>query len=221
MTWADVLGCEARQHHNLALQGSGNLQIFIRLIEAMHAHAIGPRDTVVIMWTATAREDRTSGPAQDVLTNNWISVGNIYNQKEYPREWVQRYADGEWYLRRDLSLISAAVSVLRSRGVDIQMTSMLPLGQSEDLYDHHAMPEYLAQVHAGVLDLMRPSMLETVFNGDWATKQPRPHSPWSPEGDPHPTPQEHLEFVQATWPDWRLSQRTLRCVQIAQSQLEW
>jgi len=60
---------------------------------------------------------------------------------------------------------------------------------------------------------LEPNVLDTVFNGDWNTRSPRPsyRVPWQKENyvDNHPTPIEHLEYLQTIMPNIMFSKETL------------
>lgn len=57
-TWADILGKEFSHYENWARGGSGNQFIFHSLIECHKRNQFTKDDTVIVQWTSTYREDR-------------------------------------------------------------------------------------------------------------------------------------------------------------------
>ena len=67
-----------------------------------------------------------------------------------------------------------------------------------------------------ILTTLEPNVLDTVFDGDWNTRSPRPayQVHWQKEiyVDNHPTPNEHLEYLQQIIPNIEFSKKTLEFV---------
>ena len=133
----------------------------------MECHArnvIQPQDTVIIMWTSAAREDRW-------CHGDWLTPGNIYSQHDYPESWVREFADDRWYLMRDLATISATREILEHWGCRWIFTSMMPLTDISENDDHNTNNHReVADLYRSVLGSIRPSVLESVFQGDWASR---------------------------------------------------
>jgi hypothetical protein len=76
--------------------------------------------------------------------------------------------------------------------------------------------DYLLEFYNDILTTLEPNVLDTVFNGDWNTRRPRPtyQVHWQKESyvDNHPTPAEHLEYLQTIIPSIELSNNTLEFV---------
>jgi hypothetical protein len=72
---------------------------------------------------------------------------------------------------------------------------------------------YLLKFYKDILTGLEPNVLDTVFNGDWNTRSPRPsyRVHWQKENyvDNHPTPSEHLEYLQTIMPNIMFSKETL------------
>jgi hypothetical protein len=100
---------------------------------------------------------------------------------------------------------------------------MVPFSSKQS--DSSKMPEidYLLRFYKTTLDAVEPSVLDTVFGGDWNTKQPRPayNVHWQKEKyvDNHPTPSEHLDYLQTVIPDIEISDKTLKFVETANQQV--
>ena len=216
MTWADILACEARQALNLGACGSGNQQIFVKLVECHKQHRFCSDDMVMIMWTNICREDRWAW-------GDWISPGSIYNQDTYDAEWVQKFVDPVGCLKRDLAAISAARALLSHNSVPHVMMSVLPLAQHDmfSLNDTSPEEQLLLSLYADDLACILPSVYEVIFNGDWHSRQPRPTCAWNRPNtpDPHPSPLEHLEYINQVLPAYGISTATVDKVTQAQSAL--
>jgi hypothetical protein len=85
-SYADWLAPGWDEFENLGSGGAGNRYIFQRIGYLISKNFIKSEDTVLVQWSAIAREDR-------VLTGNagWSTAGNIHYQDIYPEEWVKKY----------------------------------------------------------------------------------------------------------------------------------
>lgn len=216
MTWADICGNEAKQYYNLGAQGAGNLQSFIKLMEVDQTFHLTSDDTVMIMWTSVAREDRT-------VNSKWLSLGNIFGQSVYPEEWVKKFADPAWYLKRDLALISATIAFLKSKNIKYHMLQMMPIGGLE--YTSTGIKSSLLDLYANDLKELKPSILEIIYNNDFLspTRKYKPiNTLFDAPGniDSHPTPKEHYEYLKAIFPNWEFSQSTIDMIEDNQRKIK-
>jgi hypothetical protein len=186
-TWADILGQEFDDHQNWGETGAGNLLILCSLMEAIQRESISSNDTVIIMWSSPGREDRW-------VKGNWITPGNIYNQDIYPKDWVDKFADPDGYLIRDLALISSANKVLDSIKCDYHMLSMMPLNivndsersliekikskfnilsgqETKNVKSTIPSTDKVTNLYQDIIDKIKPSVFETVFNNDWYSRK--------------------------------------------------
>lgn len=126
-TWAHVLASEIDnvELYNFARTGSGNLFISLRVAEANVRYKFNENDLVVIMWTSFTREDR-------YVNGEWIGQGNIYNQSLYPESWVKEFADPDFYLIRDFSLLELTKKYLKHLPCTSLMLSAWPLDLMEN-----------------------------------------------------------------------------------------
>lgn len=199
-TWADALGRQFDYFENWGVCGSGNSLIFYSLIECSQRNRIGPDDTVYIMWTNTSREDR-------YVRNRWIEGGNVYwtAGSELPEEYVKKFACERGYLIRDLATITATRHLLEHWGCDWQFMSMVPLtatneqnqlgsnfepGEDKDVRD----------LYRDTLAIIKPSVFETVFGGEWFSGQGIPTDFDPNRRDFHPTPREHVQYLNIIYP---------------------
>lgn len=200
-TWADIVGRQYDAYENWGICGGGNASIFYNLIEANQRHRFdGATDQVMIMWTNTSREDH-------YVVNEWLGLGNIYWNagSEYPKEYVHRFACERGFLIRDLALIAAARDLLQSWNVPFRFFSMVPLNVSnlqtgfgaEREADNHD----VLDLYRTVLDSIAPSVYQTVFDSDWNSRPGIADVHDSARRDFHPTPMEHLEYLNVVAPD--------------------
>jgi hypothetical protein len=208
-TWADILAQEIPVFYNYGRSGAGNLYMYLALIEAHTRHGINQDDLVVMAWTNCAREDR-------YVHNNWRCYGNIFTQEEYDPDWVKKFADLRGYFIRDMAVVQGTKLLLDSIGVDYDFFSMVPL-QLVDQYRPDTMTDIadVESLYSNVLSEIKPSYYDIVFNRNWLSRNPRPKFYFKSKlvKDNHPTPLEHLEYLQKVWPTCSFKPETLDYVQ--------
>ena len=113
-TWADIVLKQAElegfETDNWGMPGSGNLFIAIQIQHAIASGLLKTGDHAFISWSTFAREDR-------LVDGRWILPGNIFNQQSYSQDWVEKYADVEFYTLRDCALINATQLALKNLGI--------------------------------------------------------------------------------------------------------
>ena len=97
---ANILGKDFYEHQNWAESGAGNPFILNSLVECNLRNNILPDDTVGIMWTNVAREDR--------YTDYWY-YGNIYTQDTYDEKFVKNLITNKGLYIRDLHLCTVLI----------------------------------------------------------------------------------------------------------------
>jgi hypothetical protein len=214
-TWADALGQEADYFENWGVCGSGNSLIFYSLVECHQRHTINPNDTIYIMWTNTSREDRYVG-------NKWLEGGNVYWSagSELPKEYVRKFACERGYLIRDLTTIAAAKQLLDHWGCRYQFFSMVPLSasnQQNQLGNNPDDTEYHYQdvinLYQNLLDTIEPSVYETVFGSKWFSGLGILNAYDGRGRDFHPTPVEHVQYLDTVAPELIKQQSTRQWMQ--------
>jgi hypothetical protein len=157
------------------------------------------------MWTNTAREDR-------YVQDHWVTPGNIYWQDTYNKNFVKEFSCERGYLIKDLSLISAAAELLNKWGCNWHFLSMVPMVEHS-----HAVimgPDFesvipklddVAKVYQPTLDQIKPSMFEIIFNKNWNSRTGIQHNG---RRDFHPTPTEHLEYLEKVLPEFVITSQT-------------
>lgn len=216
-TWADIVSKEIKESHNYGRNGAGNFFIYQSLIEAILKHKISEDDLVMIMFSNVTREDRFT------KKRGWITPGNLYFQNEYDEKFVQKYMCDHGYLMRDLNLVNGCALALDSIGCDYKLMSMVPFDSKQSDGIKMSEIDYILKFYYKTLDAVEPSVLDTIFNGDWNTRPSRPmyHVSWQKEKyvDNHPTPSEHLEYLRAIIPDTEFNVSTLQFVEKSNQQV--
>lgn len=188
-TWADILGCEFDHYENWGLGGGGNHFIFNSLVECLIKNKMTHNDYIVVMWSSMLREDR-------YVNNQWLPLGNIFNSPVYDSDFIKKYADPKGYFLRDLAFIHAAAKILDYYKVPYIFTSMIPLNKLDELsVDLINDSDDIINAYQKTINLVRPSVYETIFNFDWAS---RPlFSSTTVAG------KKYLEVAGAEWPDFK------------------
>ena len=200
-TWADYIGRGHDHFENWGLCGAGNGYIFNSIIECNQRNHIGPDDLVLIMWTNTSREDRYVG-------DRWLEGGNVYWGTELGQDYVRRFACERGYLIRDLAYIAAVKQLLTQWGCQWRWFTMAPFDRSNSdnaLGENPALPDQSTQdvldLYSSVLEHMQCSVLEKIFHGSWFTGNGIPDSHDNRRRDFHPTPREHVRYIDLVAPD--------------------
>ena len=206
-TWANIISKEFNESYNYGRNGAGNFFIFQSLMEAIIKHKINKDDLVMIMFSNVTREDRYTNK------RGWITSGNLYFQNEYDQKFLDKYLCDHGYLMRDLNLVHGCKLSLNSIGCDYELMSMTPFhSKRSDSYNMTDV-DYLLDFYKEIVNIVHPSVLETIFEGDWNTRDVRPKYSvhWQKEKytDNHPTPLEHLEYLEKIFPNIKFSRETL------------
>ena len=194
-TWADILAVHYDEYQNWGQSGGGNQFIFNSVMEADQRHKFGPGDTVIVCWTNIMREDR--------YTTGWQAHGNITTCTFYDDAYVRKYVTERGSLIRDLAYIKSTQSFLQNiSGVKYEFLSMCPLVYPDQYNPYHSMSEPdIQELYSSVLNNIKPSYYETVLaedrNNGWKL-----HNWNTGLKDPHPTPVEHLDYLDWVLPGW-------------------
>lgn len=165
-TWADILGQQHDFFENWGKLGGGNHFIFNSLMECINSRSISADDTIMIMWSSISREDRW------VSGRGWVTPGSIYNQTEYDSKFVQKWADPNGYLIRDMAFISAARRILDSIGCAWCFMSIVPFDYHDDSKDpdNFSFDNRIKKVYNDDIGAIKPSVYETVFRSNWYSR---------------------------------------------------
>jgi len=170
-TWADILGREFDDFENHGRCGAGNTYIFNHVMQCIAENKITDSSTVIVMWSNVIREDR-------YVNGEWITPGCIYNQNTYSEGFMD-FVDPVGMFVRDCAHIAAVTHALDSTGCTYHFLSMMPidnareylkLNWTEKILDSDTVSQYKRK-YKKYLDLIKPSMLEVVYNNNWYNRR--------------------------------------------------
>jgi hypothetical protein len=186
-TWADCLAPEFDEFQNWGQAGGGNHYIFNSVMEADQRHHFADGDTVVVCWTSIDREDR-------YIDHKWHTPGNAYFAKTvYHPDYIRSHIDERGFLVRDLAYIKAVKTLLENRpGVTWKFLSMVEIMSMPWPDDNVSQYRDVMRLYQDVVESILPGFDKTVFLNNW----PKPGE------DPHPSPDEHLAYLDAVLPGW-------------------
>jgi hypothetical protein len=191
-TWADCLAPEFDYFENWGQSGAGNHYIFNSIMEADQRQMFGPNDTVIVCWTTATREDR-------YVQGRWQTLGNMHSCPIYNPEYLKTHVDDRGYLIRDFAFVKAVKTLLENRpGVNWKFMSMMEIASMpwpDDTVSEH---RDVMRLYEDVFHAMGPSYQKTLFNNGWPDRN----------GDPHPSPAEHLAFLDIVLPGWVTKEST-------------
>jgi hypothetical protein len=182
-TWADCLAPEFDSFENWGQSGAGNHYIFNSIMEADQRHYFGAGDTVLVCSTNVMREDR--------YTDCWQTLGNITTCPIYDLGYVRDAITERGCLIRDIAMIKATVSLLHNRtGVRTRHLAMCDIMNPRQ-FDHLPGDQDIFDLYSTVLNNIMPSYQQVLYPTGWKQSD-----------DPHPTPAEHLAYLDAVLPGW-------------------
>ena len=192
-TWADCLAPEFDNFENWGQAGGGNHYIFNSVMEADQRHHFGTGDTVIVCWTSFTRDDR-------YVDGRWHTLGNMFACPIYNTEYLKTHVDERGYLLRDLAYIKAVKTLLQARPkVDWKFLSMVEIMARPWPDDNTSQHRDVMRLYSDVLDSVLPGYDKTVFkDSGWPDRN----------GDPHPSPDEHLAYLDAVLPGWVTKEET-------------
>ena len=175
-TWADCLAPEFDEFQNWGQSGGGNHYIFNSVMEADQRHHFDSNDTVVVCWSTFLRDDR-------YVDKRWHTLGNMFNCPIYDPVYLKTHVDERGCVIRDFAYIKAVKTLLESKSdLNWQFLGVDNL-KSKD--------KDVIAVYADVLESLLPSYQEVLFPSGWKIAE-----------DPHPSPAEHLAYLDAVLPGW-------------------
>ena len=180
-TWVDCLSPEFDHAHNWGQSGAGNHYIFNSVMEADQRHQFDLNDTVVVCWTSTTRDDR-------YVDGRWHTLGNMFASPIYREDYLKTHVDERGYLIRDLAYIKAVKTLLNHAQTTWRFLSMCAFPEHDDV----------TELYSDVLECVLPGYDQTVFKNNWP----------KPGADPHPSPAEHLAYLDAVLPGWVTKSQT-------------
>jgi len=202
-TWADCLAPEFDEFYNWGQQGAGNHFIFNSVMEADQQNNFKDNDTVIVCWTDVMREDW--------YTDKWQTLGNIANNKFYNKDYIAQSTE-RGSIIKDMAYIKAVKILLESKPtVNWKFISMCNITCNDLWADNPISATDVIELYSDVIDTILPSFKEVLRPAGWGG----PYPGWCEQtrnGDPHPNPSEHLQYLNTILPGWVTKQET--CVKI-------
>ena len=184
-TWADCLAPEFDYFENWGQSGGGNHYIFNSLMEADQRHKFGKNDTVIVCWSTFMRDDW-------YIDGQWNTVGNIYTTTIYNKDYLKTHVDERGYVIRDFAFIKGAKALLENRvDVDWNFLSLSNLKLGTRCETAPGEPHDVMELYSDVLNSILPSYQEVLYPTGFPNRV-----------DPHPSPAEHLAYLDAVLPGW-------------------
>jgi hypothetical protein len=198
-TWADILSQNYNVFENWGRAGGGNHFILYRLVECIKRNQINKDDTVCIMWTSAAREDR-------FLKDKWDLQGTVYNSS-YTEDYVKNFTDPTGYFLTSVTVIDAAKQLLDKIGCQYKFMSILPLSIVDDSYFNQlfslteTVEKQVKHLYKDTLDIIAPSVYDIIFDKDWHSRD----SIIIPSGIVHVEKllkEKYYQFAGIDWPSY-------------------
>lgn len=184
-TWADCLAPEFDRFENWGQGGGGNHYIFNSVMEADQRQRFGVNDTVIVCWSTFLREDR-------YVNKKWHTLGSMLSCPIYNPEYLKTHVDERGSVIQDFAYIKAVKTLFESRpGLTWKFLSLANLKAGPRCETEPGEPKDVMLVYADVLDAILPSYQEVLYSAGWPDRV-----------DPHPSPVEHLAYLDAVLPGW-------------------
>lgn len=215
-TWADILGKEFGYYENWGNAAAGNQYMFNSVIECLLRNPPKPNDVYIIMWTNILREDK-------YINHEWIFNGNITTPCDpnfYDKNYIKKYVDARGFAIRDYALIEATHRVLKSYNIKHIFLSMVDMDNTREYENIKSHENDVLDLYKNTLSFIRPSVHKVIFNYDWNSipftipkdKVLKVHKDdpgmyrYDVDGggryDLHPTPAEHLMYIEKVIPEF-------------------
>ena len=136
--------------------------------------------------------------------------GNIYRQKIYDEQFVDKFCDPTGYLVRDCALIDNTKKYLEQIGCKHHFLTMLdiPLDGSDAFHELGFKEQQVAQLYHQTLKFIKPSAINVVADGDWDNVPEYPDKFNGTRQDRHPLPMEHIKYLETVLPEYPISDTT-------------
>lgn len=111
------------------------------------------------------------------INGRWHTLGNMFSCPIYTPEYLANHVDERGLLIQTLAYIKAAQALLQNKPI---VWRFLSVDQFDSL-----------NIYQDIVDTI-PSYRKTLFENSWPDH----------DSDPHPSPAQHLEFLDAVLPGW-------------------
>ena len=209
-TWANILAYELDcEFYNFGKSGAGNCFIANQVTQANNIFHFNKDDLIIVCWTNISREDRW------VTGKGWVTAGNIYSQGEYDKKFVKHYANDIHFALRDFSVIDLTTQYLKN--TNFHYLAMCDVKNHINQWENcdqnrNAKIKRITALYQESLNIIAPSFYESLWhnniNNKWKKDWQDIHKNYS---DGHPTPKEHLEYLQRVFTH-SFSSRTVEAV---------
>jgi hypothetical protein len=163
-------------------------------MEADQRNHFGENDTVVVCWTSINREDR-------YVDGRWHTPGNaFFATNVFNPEYLKTHIDERGYLIRDLAAIKAVKTLLESRpGLRWEFLSMVEIMSIPFSDNNISKHRDVTRWYEDVVCSIKPGYDKTIFKDSGYPDR---------NGDPHPSPAEHLAYLDWVLPGWVTKEST-------------
>lgn len=213
-TWADIVAAAypGAEYFNLGRGGSSNQLILYRMMEADQLYNFNKEDLIIVQWTQVTRETIWKD-------GYWTAGGNVYNNVAFSKECLDNYSSILNYMIRDHSIIKAVQSFLSSKPCTHYQICMSSPSKMENMKSIELDIEYLAKLYKPCIDLIKPSYTEIIFNilHNAFPESSRPLKRLDDGkivNDWHPTPAEHLTYIETVLPEIPITQEIRNNIQV-------
>jgi hypothetical protein len=118
------------------------------------------------------------------VEGRWHTLGNMFTCPIYNKEYLETHVDERGLLIKTLAYIKAVKTLLENQKTQWRFLSM-------DTIDS-------LNIYQDVVDSILPSYKSVLFPNSWPDRN----------GDPHPSPAEHLAYLDTVLPGWVTKQST-------------
>jgi hypothetical protein len=118
------------------------------------------------------------------VQGRWHTLGNMFTCPIYNKEYLETHVDEHGLLIKTLAYIKAVKTLLENRKTHWRFLSM-------DTVDS-------LNIYQDVVDSILPSYKSVLFSDGWPNR----------DGDPHPSPNEHLAYLDTVLPGWVTKEST-------------
>lgn len=215
-TWADIVGHQSNYFENWGQSGAGNHFILNSVMECHQRNRINQDDLVIVMWTFPTREDR-------FVRGKWLTPGNVYQHREYDETFTRKFSDPVGYMINTCNYMRGVYELLDKTGCRFYFLSVVDYRTNPPGFDPvegGITRRQVLDVYQDVINCVLPSVHEIIYNFDWhkpiygkLVSYPHklypmnvPKSQTAP--DNHPTPLQHMHYLESVVPELSLNNDT-------------
>jgi hypothetical protein len=170
-TWADILALEYDVSQNWGKTGAGNHFILYSLVEAIQRNNINKDDTIAVMFTSVAREDRW-------IRGDWATPGSVYDTEssKMSAEYIEKFTDPNGFVITSSAIIESVVRILQGIGCEYHLFSTVPITITDDSYlekifkINDSIQNQIQEIYSHSFLQIKPSMFEIIFDCDFNSR---------------------------------------------------